>query len=111
MNTLTKTVAAALTATTLSIAPAAAEDLVFNLVNMTDSPLTGLYVSHAGTSKWEENLLEGAYLDTESEVDVTIADGQDVCVYDVRSELEDGNTLEDYGIDLCELGEYELSNE
>jgi hypothetical protein len=37
---------------------------------------------------------------------VTIPDGRKVCIYDVKAVFDDGDTLEDYKINICELGRY-----
>ncbi|MDA4847719.1 hypothetical protein [Hoeflea poritis] len=83
-----------------------AEDLSFKLVNESPSPITGFYVSSENNRSWEQNLLSGGILDVDYEVDVIIADGLSTCVYDIRAEFQDGEALEDYGLDLCDLGSY-----
>jgi len=88
---------------------AGAEDLKFVLTNETSLGVVGVYVSHAGTKQWEENLIEGGVLAPGYEIDVVIADGRSVCVYDLKSEFESGDVFEDYGLDLCELGAYTLT--
>lgn len=98
-------VAAALLVLALA-APAVAEDLEFVLVNDTSSDLVGFYVSPAHSGHWEENLLEGAYLPPGNEISVLIGDGLSTCVYDIRGSFADGQSVEDYGLDLCDLGEY-----
>lgn len=90
----------------MTAAPAIAEDLEFNLVNMTSANLVGFYVSLVHEDTWEENLLSGAYLGSGYEVSVLIADGADTCEYDIKAVFEDGDVLEDYGLDLCDMGEY-----
>lgn len=92
------------------VAPAAAEDLTFKLVNHSSSNLTGFHVSPASSGHWEENLLDGAYLASGYEVDVQIADGLRTCIYDIRGEFADGGEAEDYGLDLCDLGEYTFTD-
>lgn len=86
--------------------PVAAQDLEFWLVNLTDTPIVEFYVSPADSGLWEENLMDGYYLDAESEVSVIIADGLTTCIYDIATVFDDGFELEDYGLDLCEMGEY-----
>lgn len=98
--------AAAAAALTLSVAQAAAEDLDFSLVNDTDTPITGFFVSPASSNDWENNLMTGGILDAGYETDVYIADGLSTCVYDIRAVFSDGEALEDYGLNLCELGSY-----
>ena len=39
---------------------------------------------------------------------MTIADGRTQCEYDLRFVFEDGDVVEDGGIDLCETGSYTL---
>ncbi len=103
---------AAALAALLAFAPlASADDLNFMLSNETSSELTGFYVSHSGTDQWEENLLDDAYLAPGYEIGVVIADGRSTCVYDISGEFADGSEVEDYELDLCELGEYTFYEE
>lgn len=101
--------AAVLTATVLMATSAVAEDLEFLIVNETSVDLVEFNVSPASSQSWEENLLSGGYLASGYEVDVLIADGLSTCVYDIRGSFSDGETVEDFGLDLCELGEYPFS--
>jgi len=89
-------------------APAMAQDLYFMLSNSTGVPVTAFHVSHTGTNYWEEDLLGGSYLPHGYEVEVVIADGRRTCMYDIRSEFADGDVVEDFGVDLCELASYDL---
>ena len=41
--------------------------------------------------------------------EVSIADGSDQCLYDFRFVFDDGDVVEDYGVDICELAEYTLT--
>jgi fatty acid-binding protein DegV len=85
---------------------ASAEDLEFLLINQAPSPVVAFHVSSASSGSWENNLIAGGILDTDYEISVIIADGLDTCVYDIRADFDDGQTFEDYGLDLCELGSY-----
>ena len=97
----------AVTATTLSCSTfAKAEDLVFSLINESPSAITAFHVSPASTNSWEHNLLAGGILDVDYEIDVIIADGLTTCIYDIRADFRDGETFEDYGLDLCDTGSY-----
>ena len=87
-------------------APAYAEDLEFLLVNDSSADLVEFNVSPASSNNWEGNLMEGGYLAPGYEIDVLIADGATTCVYDIRGSFADGSEAEDYGLDLCDLGEY-----
>ncbi|MEX0308198.1 MAG: hypothetical protein AB3N12_12515 [Ruegeria sp.] len=98
--------AAALTATVLMATSAAAEDLEFLIINETSYDLVEFNVSPASSGSWEGNLLAGGYLGADYEVGVLIADGLTTCVYDIRGVFNDGESVEDYGLNLCDLGEY-----
>lgn len=95
-------------AAALFAAPAIAEDLSFTLSNASSSPVNGFYVSHVGTSSWEENLLDGRVLPSGNSVSVTIADGRSTCEYDIKATFEDGSETDDRDINLCELGAYSV---
>ena len=43
-------------------------------------------------------------------VEITIADGREQCVYDMKFVMEDDTEFVESGVDLCELGEYTLSD-
>jgi len=100
--------AVAATVAALTAAPAWAEDLSFMLQNSTGVNVTAFYVSHTGTNDWEENLIENGYLASGYEVQVVIADGRSTCEYDILAEFADGDEVDDYGVNLCDLGTYTL---
>lgn len=101
-----KTLAVAAGLAAFAAAPALAEDLDFMLTNNTGVAMDAFHVSHTGTNSWEENLLAGGILDDGYEISVLIADGRTTCMYDIRAEFTDGDVVEDYGVDLCDLGGY-----
>lgn len=92
----------------ISPTAAFAEDLTFQLTNLSSRALAVFQTSPSGTESWEEDVFGDNYLPAGNTVPVTIADGMDVCVYDMRFTMEDEAVLEHYEIDLCELGEYTL---
>ncbi|MCG7521340.1 hypothetical protein [Ruegeria sp. Ofav3-42] len=98
--------AAALTATVFMATSALADDLEFLVVNDSSADLVEFNVSPASSSDWEGNLLRGGYLAPDYEADVVIADGLSTCIYDIRGAFHDGSSVEDFGLDLCDLGEY-----
>lgn len=87
-----------------------AEDLTFVLTNASSYALKGFFTSPADVGNWEEDVFGDDYLPAGNQVDVTIGDGRDQCVYDMKFVLEDDSEFVETGIDLCELGEYTLSN-
>ncbi|MGX5722671.1 hypothetical protein [Shinella zoogloeoides] len=90
--------------------PAAAEDLVFELRNGTNSTLTAFYTSPVGEDRWEEDVFGDQVLEPGETIEVTIADGRDVCEYDMRFEFSEDSAL-DTTTDtqnLCALGSYTI---
>jgi hypothetical protein len=106
-----KVIASVILSAVLLAAPALAEDLEFMLVNEASSDLVGFYVSPASSDSWEESLIPtGNYLAPGYEIGVLIADGLSTCVYDIRGVFRDGGDAEDFGLDLCDLGEYTFTD-
>ncbi|MEY4984713.1 MAG: hypothetical protein RIR62_2979, partial [Pseudomonadota bacterium] len=80
----------ALAATT----PAMAEDLVFTLINDSSVGIVEMYVSPVGEDSWGENILTVDVVPPGMQGDVTIADGLDVCDYDLRFVADTGVAAE-----------------
>lgn len=101
----------ALCAAFLSLATTAqSEDLSFTIFNDSSADLVEFNVSKSTTNSWEANLMRGGYLAPGYEIDVVIADGQTTCVYDLRGIFDDGSEVEDFRIDMCELGSYTFTD-
>ncbi|MFC3085280.1 hypothetical protein [Tabrizicola soli] len=92
----------------LAATPALAEDLVFTLVNDSSHTIVEMYVSEIGVDQWGENILFGA-VEPGVSGEVTIADGLDVCDYDLRYVSAEGGEAEDTQ-NLCELATYTLTD-
>ncbi|ODT07443.1 MAG: hypothetical protein ABS58_06960 [Mesorhizobium sp. SCN 65-20] len=100
-----------LSAAALSISvPAQAEDLVFTLKNGTQSVLTRFYTSPVGVNSWEDDVFGRDVLNPGESMEITIADGRDVCKYDMKFEFEEGSDLDTTTDtqDLCEMGSYTI---
>jgi hypothetical protein len=89
---------------------ALAEDLVFQLTNSSSWAVKSFYTSPADVDNWEEDVFGENYLPAGNYVSITIADGREQCVYDMKFVLEDDSEFIESGIDLCSLGEYTLSD-
>ena len=90
-------------------APAFAEDLVFSLTNDSSFNLQEFYVSASEAEAWGEDILGRDVLASGEEGDVTIADGRDVCSYDMRFVMDNGNTIEG-SADLCETNAFTIND-
>jgi len=102
----------ALVAIGLVAMPAAsfAEDLTFVLTNASSYAVKAFFTSPADVGNWEEDVFGENYLPSGNQVNVTIGDGREQCTYDLKFVLEDNSELVESGINLCELGEYTLSD-
>ncbi|MDC9822611.1 hypothetical protein PRN20_02595 [Devosia sp. ZB163] len=89
---------------------ALAEDLEFVLTNSSSYAVKAFFTSPADIDTWEEDVFGENYLPAGNYVSITIGDGREQCVYDMKFILEDDSEFIEKGIDLCELGEYTLSN-
>lgn len=100
-------------ATTVLVAvttPSMAEDLVFTLKNGTNSVLTHFFTSPVNENSWEGDVFGNQTLGPGESMRITIADGREVCKYDMRFEFQDSPDLDTTTDtqDLCELGEYTI---
>lgn len=89
-------------------APSYADDLVFTLVNKTDSVLTYFHTSPVGVDEWEEDVFGDEVLGSGESIEITIADGRRACKYDIKMTFDDGTETTDVQ-DLCELGTYTIN--
>ena len=101
-----------LAAVALFAAPtvAMAEDLTFMLTNSSSLALKYFYTSPADVENWEEDVLGDNYLAAGYQVNITVADGREQCVYDMKFIMENDSEFVESGVNLCELGEYTLSD-
>ena len=88
----------------------AAEDLVFSFNNSSSYDVIEFYASPTDVENWEDDILGEDILPAGDSTEITIADGREQCEYDFRIVVEDDIVVERSGIDLCELGEYTLTD-
>ncbi|PZU88821.1 MAG: hypothetical protein DI528_03790 [Shinella sp.] len=93
-----------------SVSVSHAEDLVFTLKNGTSAVLTNFYTSPVGVNEWEDDVFGSQVLNPGESMQITIADGRDVCKYDMRFEFDPGANLDTTTDtqDLCEMGSYTI---
>ena len=89
---------------------ALAEDLTFALTNASSYAVKSFFTSPADVDNWEEDVFGETTCPPATRSIVTIGDGREQCVYDMKFVLEDDSEFVEKGIDLCELGEYTLSD-
>ena len=76
---------------------------VFDLSNNTSVTLTELYISPTFADDWEEDILGTKVLSAGSTIEVTIDDGRETCIYDFLGIFADGDKVEDYDVNVCDL--------
>jgi hypothetical protein len=94
---------------TLVATPALAEDLVFTLVNDSSYTIVEMNVSPVDEELWGENILTVDAVEPGMSGDVTIADGLDVCDYDLRFVADDGIEASK-SQNLCEINTFTISD-
>jgi hypothetical protein len=109
-QTLMVTTALALPLTVMTGKSVLADDLVFNVINSTDTSLTAFHTSPTGVDDWEEDILGRDILLPGEYTEITIADGRTVCTYDIKGVFDDGVEVIDYKVNLCTLGSYTFYN-
>jgi len=102
--------ATALAAILTSATVSQAEDLIFTLTNKTTGTLERFYSSPVGVDEWEEDVFGKDTLGPGESMKITIADGRDVCKYDMRFEFTDDSGFENMEDtqDLCAMGSYTI---
>lgn len=94
---------------TLVATPVLAEDLIFTLVNASSYSITEMYVTPVGEDQWGENILMVDAVDPGVSGDVTIADGAEVCDYDLRFVTAEGAEAEQ-SQNLCDLATFTVTD-
>ena len=97
-------VAAALVAATAL--PAAALDRRVRIINNTKYTIVEFYGSHTGTTSWQEDILGYDVLPPGNSVNVNFDDGTGYCIFDFKAVFNDGDVLEKYGVNVCEISTY-----
>ncbi|PDT80087.1 hypothetical protein [Sinorhizobium sp. BJ1] len=89
---------------------ASAEDLTFTLKHDTGATLVRFHTSPVGVEEWEDDVFGSQVLEPGETIELTIADGRDVCEYDMRFEFDENSNLETTvdKQDLCKLGSYTI---
>lgn len=93
----------------LIASPSFAEDLVFTLVNNSSHTIVEMNVSPVDEENWGENILTVDAVEPGTSGDVTIADGLDVCDYDLRFVTAEGAEASKTQ-NLCEINTFTVND-
>ena len=78
-------------------------DHVFTLTNDTSVDMLEFYASPQAATDWESNILESKIIRANGDWTLITLPGNRGCVYDFLAVFADGDTLDRYGINVCEL--------
>ncbi|GAB4240066.1 MAG: hypothetical protein Kow00121_66590 [Elainellaceae cyanobacterium] len=82
---------------------------VYNSSNVT---ITELYVSESSRDSWDNDILGTDVLYTGGSIQVVFGNAsQNACLYDIFAVFADGQTVEDYQINVCSSGGYTFYDE
>jgi len=93
----------------LAATPAFCQDLVFTFANDSSHTIVEMYVSPVGEDEWGDNILMSEGVEPGISGEVTIADGLDVCDYDLRFVSSEGAEVTQEQ-NLCELSTFTVSD-
>ena len=78
-------------------------EYTFTLTNDTSVDMLEFYASPQIATDWEENVLGDKTVQANGDWTVITLPGSRGCIYDFLAVFADGDTLEKYGINICEL--------
>ena len=84
---------------------AMADDVQFKLTNESDYTIDQMYASPADKDEWGEDILGQDKLEGGNFVTVTVTNGTEACVFDIKVVDEDKQEHELNGIDICKNSE------
>lgn len=71
--------------------------------NDTGVTLTHLYSTNSGDANWGGDILGSSVIPAGSSIVVDFDDGTGACLFDVRARFSDGDVLERYRINVCQV--------
>ncbi|HEY0325911.1 MAG TPA: hypothetical protein VGC46_08050 [Allosphingosinicella sp.] len=81
----------------------------FVLRNNTGQTITHVYVSAITSNNWEEDLLGRNVLPDRETLRINFNRSEDECNWDIKVNLADGTSREQRNMNLCRLGEVEVT--
>ena len=103
-------IALAIPATFTNTQAALAEAISFELINNSSQDVWYLYVSPSTDDNWGEDILGEDIIYAGESAEVVIDDGLATCEYDLLAVSDTDVELQDYGLDLCEMSSYTITD-
>lgn len=85
------------------LADASQSEYTFTLTNYTSVDMSEFYASPQTATDWESNILEDDTISSNGDSTTITLTGGRGCLYDFLAVFDDGDKLEKYGINICEL--------
>lgn len=79
------------------------------IANDTDFVMMNFYASNRDSSSWEEDILGNGTIPAHSELLISIDDGTGYCLYDFKAVFDDGDEVEERGVNVCETGRWTVN--
>lgn len=76
------------------------------IVNNTGFTIVRFYGSHTDANSWQEDIFGNDILRSGNSMVVNFDDGTGYCIFDFRAEFDDGDVLEKFGVNVCEIGTF-----
>lgn len=96
----------------LTAESALADKADFRVHNDSASAITELYVSESSRDSWDNDILGSDVLGTGSSIQVVFGNtSPNVCMYDILAVFADGDSVEDYQVNVCSGGGYTFYDE
>lgn len=76
------------------------------IINDTGQTIQYFYASRVGVNSWEEDILGQDVLVDGDDFTANIDDGSRACRYDFKAVFSNGQSLERYNINVCEITTY-----
>lgn len=86
-------------------ATASVQDRNVRVHNDTGVTLTHLYSTNSGQADWGGDILGSDVIGAGESVVVDFDDGSGACLFDVRARFADGDVLEEYQINVCQVSD------
>lgn len=91
---------------------ALADKANFWVHNDSNATITRLYVSESTRDTWDNDILGSDVLESGASVQVTFGNtSPNACFYDILAVFSDGQTVEDYQVDVCSNNGYTFYDE
>jgi hypothetical protein len=90
----------------LSSAPAQAEDRRVRIINATHHTIVRFYASNSSTTQWGRDHLGEAVLPSGQAHVFDFDDGSGACLFDFKAVFDDGDELTRSQVNVCQITEY-----